>query len=492
MAEYRVAYLVLFLLSLLSVFLYMRMYTKQHGIHYIVFGIVGCLVCLFYYYCSLANTPDEYRLASQNVYAAMVFLPVIVVRMVCDICKVRDSWARDIPILISAVLLILIITTQRTGLFYREFSVDPVTGELNIVHGPVYYLYLTHIVLSLVAVIVLLVRRRKADISMFCFFCVQVMALILVLTSIIVQVLPYGFDWMPVGIVIADVWMLLLCGRLPLYDISSVICETEEEAGKTGILILDSKMRLLGFNAVTAQRFPDITSCRIDAPLPETLPNYGDLMVMVEDLERAGEEQTLILSAEEGYYSLSLDYLRMNGRICGYQLISTDVTDQQRYIHLIENFKEQLEEEVRVKTEDILNMQDTMLLGIAELVESRDNSTGGHIKRTRKVVEILVEEGFVVDTAEDGSIAVGKMEAAVPGQYDLILMDIQMPIMDGYEATRRIRALSDPAVAGVPIVAMTANAFEEDRQAAFAAGMNEHVAKPIDVKQLKEVMARFL
>ena len=98
--------------------------------------------------------------------------------------------------------------------------------------------------------------------------------------------------------------------------------------------------------------------------------------------------------------------------------------------------------------------------------------------------EILAEYGFVLDTAEDGTVAVEKMEKAKPGQYDLILMDIQMPLMDGYEATRRIRAMADPAIAAIPIIAMTANAFEEDRQLAFAAGMNEHIAKPIDVPKL--------
>ena len=106
--------------------------------------------------------------------------------------------------------------------------------------------------------------------------------------------------------------------------------------------------------------------------------------------------------------------------------------------------------------------------------------------------EILEEYGFVVDTAEDGTIAVNKMKAAQPGQYDLILMDVQMPVMDGYEATRQIRALPDPALANITIIAMTANAFEEDRQEALKAGMNEHLAKPISIEKLTGMLARFI
>ena len=106
--------------------------------------------------------------------------------------------------------------------------------------------------------------------------------------------------------------------------------------------------------------------------------------------------------------------------------------------------------------------------------------------------EILEEYGFLLDTAEDGTIAVEKMQTAIPGQYDLILMDIQMPIMDGYEATRRIRAMSDPAISNIPIIAMTANAFEEDRKLALEAGMNEHIAKPVDVQKLVQMLSEVL
>ncbi len=103
-------------------------------------------------------------------------------------------------------------------------------------------------------------------------------------------------------------------------------------------------------------------------------------------------------------------------------------------------------------------------------------------------VEILQEVGFTVDVADDGAAAVKRMKEAEPGQYDLILMDIQMPVMDGYEATRQIRALEDPDIAGIPIIAMTANAFYEDKKAAMEAGMDGHLAKPIDVSRLMELL----
>ena len=105
--------------------------------------------------------------------------------------------------------------------------------------------------------------------------------------------------------------------------------------------------------------------------------------------------------------------------------------------------------------------------------------------------ELLEEEGFIISTAFDGDIAVDMMKNAKAGDYDLVLMDIQMPTMDGYEATKQIRALGTE-ISKIPILAMTANAFEEDRKLAFEAGMDEHIAKPINIGKLKEMLAKFL
>ena len=106
--------------------------------------------------------------------------------------------------------------------------------------------------------------------------------------------------------------------------------------------------------------------------------------------------------------------------------------------------------------------------------------------------EILREYGFRVDTAENGAVAVEKVRTAAPGQYDLVLMDVQMPIMDGYTATRRIRELENPALAGIPILAITANAFDEDRRNALECGMNGFLSKPIVIADLVQEMRKVL
>lgn len=118
---------------------------------------------------------------------------------------------------------------------------------------------------------------------------------------------------------------------------------------------------------------------------------------------------------------------------------------------------------------------------------AEDNALNAEI-----ATELLTSVGFVVDLAEDGVICVDKVLKAEAHTYDAILMDIQMPNMDGYDATRRIRAFCDPEKANIPIIAMTANAFDEDRQNALMVGMNDHLAKPIQVDKLLHSLAQYM
>ena len=121
------------------------------------------------------------------------------------------------------------------------------------------------------------------------------------------------------------------------------------------------------------------------------------------------------------------------------------------------------------------------------LLLAEDNDLNAEI-----AVALLSEVGFQVDRVEDGVKCVERLEKAPAHTYALILMDVQMPVLGGYDATRKIRRLDDPDKADIPIVAMTANAFAEDRAAALAAGMNDHVAKPIDMNQLLPVLRKYL
>ena len=143
------------------------------------------------------------------------------------------------------------------------------------------------------------------------------------------------------------------------------------------------------------------------------------------------------------------------------------------------------QEETQAKR-DITSSDKKSLLGVKILL-TEDNDLNAEI-----AAELLQEEGCTVERAKDGVECVDMLEKAGNGTYQLILMDIQMPVMNGYDAAKKIRRMEDPQKADIPIIAMTANAFSEDKQAALDAGMNDHVAKPINMNVLVPTIRKYL
>ena len=143
------------------------------------------------------------------------------------------------------------------------------------------------------------------------------------------------------------------------------------------------------------------------------------------------------------------------------------------------------ENEIQAKRE--INPSDQKCLCGTRILLTEDNDLNAEI-----ATELLQEEGCTVDRAKDGVECVDMLEKAANGTYQLILMDVQMPVMNGYDATKKIRRMDDPQKANIPIVAMTANAFSEDKQVALDAGMNDHIAKPIDMSVLVPTLRKYL
>lgn len=144
------------------------------------------------------------------------------------------------------------------------------------------------------------------------------------------------------------------------------------------------------------------------------------------------------------------------------------------------------EETVKIR-KDSTKKEDTGIVRGKRVLLAEDNEINAEITMT-----VLKDKGLEVEHAEDGVVCINMLDKAAPDYYDIILMDIQMPNMDGYQATREIRVMADPVKSKIPIVAMTANAFKEDVEKALSVGMNAHIAKPVDVRKMMETLTELL
>jgi CheY-like chemotaxis protein len=152
-----------------------------------------------------------------------------------------------------------------------------------------------------------------------------------------------------------------------------------------------------------------------------------------------------------------------------------------------EEMRLQEEAQERVQEEEKENEAQKALFTGRKVLLVEDNSLNREIAK-----KLLMGQGFQVDEAEDGKVAVEKVKSSYAEEYSAVLMDIQMPVMDGYEATKAIRDLDNRVLANIPIVAMTANAFGEERKKAFACGMNGYVTKPIEINVLFETLKQII
>ena len=207
-----------------------------------------------------------------------------------------------------------------------------------------------------------------------------------------------------------------------------------------------------------------------------SMPDMNGIETVRQSRRVIGEEAPIILLSAYDWGDIEKE-----GREAGVtDFVSKPlfVSDLQRTFAQIFHKSEEEENETSVVTDDAVKGKRLLLVEDNEL--NREIAT-----------EILTEAGFALESAENGQIACDMVQKAEPDYYDLILMDVQMPVMDGYTATENIRRM-DPAHAGIPIVAMTANAFEEDRKLAMEAGMNGHLAKPLEIDKMMELLQTIL
>ncbi|MBP5605293.1 MAG: HD-GYP domain-containing protein, partial [Ruminiclostridium sp.] len=199
-------------------------------------------------------------------------------------------------------------------------------------------------------------------------------------------------EFVPAGYVFAQIMYLLIIRRMLLYDITESGVDSLVNMNTTGFISFDRKMRYIGCNETAAEMFPFLSGLAVDRSVDKVPVMKETVLKWIEDFRADEANNSVTYPYGEKIYLVSINNLCFRGRKKGYQLFITDNTVDQKYIALLDGFNSELKEEVEKKTAGLEYMQSRVILGMAVMVESRDNSTGGHIRRTSDVMKVLTDE----------------------------------------------------------------------------------------------------
>jgi len=349
-----------------------------------------------YFFAASAKTLEGYYIAYSIYYTGIVFTVIMMVLIISELCGFKDSKVlRRFMLIYGLIILVLVDSVGVSDLYYVSFSLAHDKGIAYLIkeYGPLHKLFLGFIFGSNALCVVMTVYsyvKRKACSA----FTTGFLLFIYTLTDLVYilpKVLHIPHEGMPFSFTIIDILFVIIFNRARMYDMSSNLLSVYEQRSEYGYIALDNKFRFVGASEFALKLFPELNDVRIDSKinLPDS-PLTQQFIPWVEDWNK--NKKNLVYTKDDITVSCSVKDINNGKKQIGFLLEMTDVSKQQKYIDLINTYNTQLETKVEEKTVKIQEIQDSIISGMAMMVESRDNSTGGHIKRTSQCVKIFMEE----------------------------------------------------------------------------------------------------
>lgn len=394
-------YGVLLVLSFIFAAAYIFMWHKHFDVNLnMVFTLVP-VACLGYVLSERAQDLNDALVAQQVIYIGGCFLQLFILLCILGLCRIEVSnRQRAILFMLSACMYASVLTIGQTEVFYAEASFAPGTGLVR-EYGPMHTLFYVVIILEflagMLAIIFSLMHKEQVPRRIITLLIIP--DIICFLSYFVGRKLIHSVDIVPLGYVLAEVVFLLIVYRLNLYDVSDTVIDSMIKEQSIGYISFDFDRRYLGSNEVAKEIVPELKGVLPDEKLGET-ESQKKIRHFLDEFEESSANNSFryILYDPEGdedkdrFFAVEVSFLYDGSRKRGYIVSFTDDTAKQKYISLLDGYNENLQAEVKEKTKHIEEMHDNLIMSLAMMVESRDNSTGGHIKRTSEGVRLLIEE----------------------------------------------------------------------------------------------------
>ncbi|MBP5529301.1 MAG: HD domain-containing protein [Lachnospiraceae bacterium] len=391
-----------FALSLALSILYVLIWNKHYDINISAIFILIPIANIGYLFSSLANNVSEASIANKIIYIGGCFLTFFITMSVWNLCNIKVSrYIRFLLFALSTLMYILVLTIGYRDYYYKDFYLDETTGQFVKVYGIghtfFYVLVIGYFIIGVTTIVYTLIKKDQVS---------KTVTLLLFIPELLAFVGYFGnnilgrkVDVMPVTYVLAQIVYILIVRRMSLYNISEMVVESMVRTGDTGFISIDFKNHYLGSNETARNILPWLKDLRVDDSIDKSEELNKNLSHWIGHFKTDEEKKTNIYikrdpSNEENdrMYAIDINYLHDGIRRRGYQIFLKDDTDNQKYIRLLDRYNDELEQEVIEKTKHIIEMHDNLIMSMAMMVESRDNSTGGHIRRTSEGVRILIDE----------------------------------------------------------------------------------------------------
>ncbi len=435
-----VFYFIVFLLSLILA-LKCLMQNKNMDTLFIMFFSVIIINCAGRYLLATSEGLEMAIWANKFLYIGGIYAPLLSVLVLARLCDIKiPRLLSNLLTLYSTIVFCLVMTIGKYGIYYKSVELAKGNGYSYLIktYGPLHVLYPVMMVtyaLIMIAFMCLAFRKRHyisfrivTTVSLTCFSVFFI--------YIIERAMGMKISILAVGYLIGLFFLIKYFDYLNMYDMSSNVITTVEKMKEYGYIVFDNKYSFINANAVIRGLFPEINQWEVDkAVKPSDSFLYNEVVRYL--VAQDGKEKTnKIINVEDAFFELNIRDINYGkkGKI-GYLLEFTDRTIEQRYYRAMEEYNTNLEKEVTEKTAHILHIKDMMVLGMADMVENRDNNTGGHIKRTSEVVKIFAgklmkgdnhfgfEDKFLLQVAKAapmhdlGKISIADAVLRKPGKY---------------------------------------------------------------------------
>lgn len=368
---------------------------KKINYYFTIMFLLMVLSSLGYLTSALSTTTSEAVLANKIIYLGGCFVPPVLFFSICAVCNLKiKGWCKNLLYIFSLFVYFMVLSTGFSEIYYKKnFTLTSVYGcsVLGYEYGPghftFYIIIYGYIIMGVLTLIYTL--HKKHTVSKKSVFTLLMLEIVNTLLFIISRVLDFSFEIMP-AMYVLDGWILLyIHRRTSMYNIKDCVNSSLEKQDTYGYIVFDNKKNYLGCNSVAEKIVPDLKKCVVDSQV-EDFPKMKIFLNWIKDYTKRCTND-FNYEYEDKHYECVIERIWYKEKACGYIIELHEETEKWKYLDLMSSHNFNLEERIRDKIQHIQNIQSQILLGIASVVENRDDSTGGHIKRTSDVIKILVD-----------------------------------------------------------------------------------------------------